>query len=376
MGRFFITSIAYTPGTALTNRLLGFVRGLSESGVKTNVCFFAPDSQCHKITSEFNNVAVRYYWGRHHRTSFGRILSLIKGYSIFLRQLRAGDTVLILGQADLLHFLVKRKDIHVFHECTEHPDVYLPANRFFCISPEVYYSDCAKVEHLFVISQGLKNLFINKGADPNKIDIVNIIVEPSRFDTIRDKASFPKTVSYCGTISNRKDGVDILIRAFAIVVKDHPDAKLYLIGNTPSEKDKVINLSIIDSLGISRNVIFVGAVSPDRMPTLLKESAILALARPDNIQAQFGFPTKLGEYLMTGRPVVLTNVGDISIFLKDKQSAMVVNAGDYEAFAERIIWCMNNPEKAEKIGKEGEKIALKEFNYSSETQKIINYLSI
>ena len=48
---------------------------------------------------------------------------------------------------------------------------------------------------------------------------------------------------------------------------------------------------------------------------------MLVLARPDNIQAKGGFPTKLGEYLATGNPVVVTKVGEIPNYLIDGVNA-------------------------------------------------------
>ena len=50
---------------------------------------------------------------------------------------------------------------------------------------------------------------------------------------------------------------------------------------------------------------FTGRTSPEVMPQILTDASILALARPNNVQSQNGFPTKLGEYLATGNPVAI-----------------------------------------------------------------------
>ena len=65
------------------------------------------------------------------------------------------------------------------------------------------------------------------------------------------------------------------------------------------------------------------------MPKYLCNAKLLALARPDSIQAQGGFPTKLGEYLATGRPVVVTKVGEIPDYLEDGVNAFLsdINSG-------------------------------------------------
>ena len=47
------------------------------------------------------------------------------------------------------------------------------------------------------------------------------------------------------------------------------------------------------------------------------------MARPDSRQARGGFPTKLGEYLATGKPVCVTKVGEITVYLEDNVSAFL-----------------------------------------------------
>lgn len=71
----------------------------------------------------------------------------------------------------------------------------------------------------------------------------------------------------------------------------------------------------------------MGDVHRDKVPELLCRSKILALARPDNLQSEGGFPTKLGEYLSTGNLVIITDVGDIPFYLKDGESALIAKAG-------------------------------------------------
>ena len=59
------------------------------------------------------------------------------------------------------------------------------------------------------------------------------------------------------------------------------------------------NLELIENLGVKNSVIFTGIVSAAEIPQILKNATVLALDRPDSLQAQCGFPTKLGEYLLT-----------------------------------------------------------------------------
>ena len=108
---------------------------------------------------------------------------------------------------------------------------------------------------------------------------------------------------------------------------------------------------------------------------MLKNATILALDRPNNLQAKYGFPTKLGEYLQTGNPVVITRVGDIPIFFKDGESALIAEPENPESFAEKLCWAIEHPVEAREIGIKGKHVADIHFNSLLETKKIINVIN-
>ena len=118
----------------------------------------------------------------------------------------------------------------------------------------------------------------------------------------------------------------------------------------------------------------MGEVSANEIPQLLKNAQVLVLARPDNLQAKNGFPTKLGEYLLTANPVVITNVGDIPLFLKDGESAFIARPGNVKNIAEKIYYAVGHQDEANRIGEQGRLVALKYFNYKIEAEKIINVI--
>jgi glycosyltransferase involved in cell wall biosynthesis len=234
-----------------------------------------------------------------------------------------------------------------------------------------YLKSIKKIEGLFVISTSLKDYFITKGVAEDKIQIINMIVDSTRFDEVhKNKQQNNNYIAYCGNSSNSKDGVDDLIKAFALVTQKHPYCKLYLVGIVPIKSDYDFNMSLIKQLGIQDKVVHCGIVPYAEMPQLLKDARILALDRPLTEQAKYGFPTKLGEYLSTGNIVVVTNVGDIPLFLKDGESALLAEPKNEHEFAEKICWALEHPSESNKIGQKGKEVAKKCFNYIRETRKI------
>lgn len=165
-----------------------------------------------------------------------------------------------------------------------------------------------------------------------------------------------------------------MIKAFAIVAEKVLDVKLYIIGKTPLTEQKFDNYLLIKRLNLEDRVVFTGVVSAKEMPQLLVNADVLALDRPDNKQAKYGFPTKLGEYLLSGNPVVVTSVGDITKFLTDGVSALIASPQNPKNFADKLLWALTYTEEAICLGGRGKMIALEFFNSLTETQKLYSFM--
>jgi len=354
---------------------MAIVRALSEMGIPTQVVFFAPDKKRNRVKESYPNIEFQYLWDKGYIDIKGlRNLSSWFYLRKFVRNLKSGDRVYVYSFPELVVALSKSNNIFVYEERTEHNEASFVCNIKKTSIP-VFLDACRKTSGVIVISQGLKQYYIDNGCHPQRVHVVNMIVDSTRFKDLQKQPSEPY-IAYCGTASNTKDGVDQLIKAFALVVQRHPEYKLYIIGSTPSKKQRFDNYELTKELGIEQNVVFTGVVSAEQMPQILKNATILALDRPDNLQAKYGFPTKLGEYLLTGNPVVITNVGDIPLFLENEKSALIATPDDIEDFANKLCWAIEHPYEANTIGERGRVVAEKSFNYLTETQKLRSIINV
>ena len=140
-------------------------------------------------------------------------------------------------------------------------------------------------------------------------------------------------------------------------------------------KDRKIQTSLIVKNNLQDCVRMLGCINPDQVPSFLSNAAILALARPANIQSAYGFPTKVGEYLSTGNPVVVTRVGELEDFLKDGESCLFAAPDSPEDFAEKLIWLLDHPEESIIIGRNGKNVADTCFNCRLEAHKVLELLN-
>ena len=372
MSRFYILTDIYLPNSAATNHLLSFVRGFSELGISLQLVFLLPDGRFSRLEKNFPNIDIRYLWSDTY--SNNKVLRHIYKhfqYAKFFYSLKKGDTVLVLGMSAYIPRLTKRKGVKIFHERTEHPDVVRSTRYQF--QKNAYLKSLKNCDGLFVISNPLKEYFETScGVDRNRIIIINMVVDSARFTGVKKNNDVEPYIAYCGNASNTKDGVDVLIKAFKVFHDNVDNVKLYIIGNSPQKESN--NSQLVKELNLESHIVFTGIIPSEDMPQLLKNAMMLALARPQSLQNTCGFPTKLGEYLLTGNPVVITKVGDIPLFLKDKESALMSECGDIKAFADNLLWVYNHPEEANLIGENGKRIALESFNYKKETLKMTNIM--
>ena len=112
-------------------------------------------------------------------------------------------------------------------------------------------------------------------------------------------------------------------RKFLQNIHKYPEINLVLIGKGDTIHEEVMIKELVVKLKIEKRVIFLGQLSREKIPLYLNNAKVLALARPKSLVADAGFPSKLTEYLATGIPVVVTEVGEIPVYLRDNENAFI-----------------------------------------------------
>lgn len=228
---------------------------------------------------------------------------------------------------------------------------------------------------LIVLSSFLKKYYVDNKFGENKI-----LIQPNFVDLIEFETNFEQPmnnivrIGYCGT-PTKKDGIDDLLIAFSLVFSRNKNTELLIIGDSTS------NISLIPDLmkkavelGISKNLTFSGLVDYEKVLQLLQTCNILVLARPSGIFAEAGFPTKLGEYLICKKPVVITKVGDIPLYFKDGFNAMLAEPDNPQSVADKIEFLIENPKTGIKIAENGFNWAKENLEYKMATRKIIEFM--
>jgi glycosyltransferase involved in cell wall biosynthesis len=174
-------------------------------------------------------------------------------------------------------------------------------------------------------------------------------------------------------MKGQKDGVPTLIQSFSLLKKDFPDYKLLLIGNDSEENTRDVRKQI-DKLSLHDSVKFTGFVARKEMPQLLVNADLLVVSKLDVEQNSGNFPIKVGEYLSTGVPTVLTKVGEIPKFLKDMETSYLAEPNSADDFYKKMKEALENYKIAMEIGKNGQKLAQRLFDYKIQAQEMASFM--
>jgi glycosyltransferase involved in cell wall biosynthesis len=392
MNLIFVSSDLYPDGGAATNRHMAYAKGLVETGHRVTFVLLSNQNSIHHGFSDEGTIYIfAFPEGYDYKNSnkfkklFSQIKSIKAGILIISQIHRKAkiDAIVLLdtfvGVLIPFIWLAKTNGIRVLHERTEYPHVVAGKKLIERINLYIYFSFILRrFDGIYVISQALKNYFNQCLNYKIPIEIINMIVDPARFKVV-DTLPIDtfKYIAYCGTLNSEKDGVDILVEAFEDTLlsgKIPNDIKLLLIGDYIDEAFRTKLNKIIEDNKYINNIIFTGKVERRKIPDLLNRASALVLARPNNKQSEGGFPTKLGEYLSTGKPVIITEVGEISHFLKDGYNAYIAKPGDVESFSEKIYEVFADYPRALEIGKNGRMLVENEFNYFNQAKKLASFI--
>lgn len=292
------------------------------------------------------------------------------------------DIVWLTCSSVVLNCFLKIKDkikAKTFIEFNEFNDIYVSNSgnilqKIKGSKSNIVFKKSIEYIDLFgVMTKTLLNYYPKLTKPEAKFLHLPMTVDMSRFENVGKMMEYSKPyVAFTGSFNNAKDGVDILIKAFALIFKKYPSLNLYLAGfwhyDVPGQE------LLIKQLEIGSRVHYLGILNRDQIPPFVCNASVLALPRPDSHQAKGGFPTKLGEYLATGNPVCVTKVGEIPDYLEDNVSAFFAEPGDVASFADALDRALSNTENSKRVGLNGRKTAELEFDAMFHAKRLALFL--
>jgi glycosyltransferase involved in cell wall biosynthesis len=155
--------------------------------------------------------------------------------------------------------------------------------------------------------------------------------------------------------------VVFVLDAFADLLRNTPMIRLVITGIRPERNPWL--LEQISSRRLADSVTVAGFISRPCLLTGYRHASALLIPLFDDALSRARFPTKICEYLLSGRPVVTSRVGEAVQYLEDGETARLAPPEDASAFAAAIRSVLRDPVLASRMGLAGRELAMKAFDY-------------
>ncbi len=121
-------------------------------------------------------------------------------------------------------------------------------------------------------------------------------------------------------------GVELVIRAMPLILKEAPDLVFEIVGTGPEEK---VLQELAEDLKVSKSIVFHGYVEGrENMEEILSNGALgMATFNTDMLREKVknSDPGKIKDYMLLGMPVITTNVTNFSKVVADDKCGIVVD---------------------------------------------------
>ena len=209
---------------------------------------------------------------------------------------------------------------------------------------------------LIAISDAVRHFLERAGYDPAKLVTIHYGLDelpstpsepPPAAAGIATEAPLALAV---GRLIAQKDHATLL-RAFARVRAEVPDARLAILGSGPLEAE---TRTLATELGLDDAVALPGRT--DIRDWLERADVFVHTSRWE------GFGIVLLEAMLAGLPIVATRVSAVPEVVADGETGMLVEAGDVDGLAAALQALLTDRERARALGEAGRRRAREEFS--------------
>ncbi len=230
---------------------------------------------------------------------------------------------------------------------------------------------------IIVISTRLERLYSNLNKN---VMLIPILVSEFYFQNPKKNHNETENevfvISSTGGILPEKEGIEFMLIAISFLIKKGISKRIiYNIYGNNTQKYNNLFHDIINRLSLNSFVNIYDNKSRDEIKEILYASDLLVLTREKNLQTNFGFSTKLGEYLASGTPVLLSDVSDNGIYLTHDENAFFCDLNSIDNTVNVLNSIISNREKAHHIGLNGKNIAFNKFFLEKYSSIFISFLS-
>ena len=230
---------------------------------------------------------------------------------------------------------------------------------------------CQRATHMAVLCEGIKQDLIGRGVAPNKLTVIPNGINLEDFNDCHSDEELKKNwnlsgkrvIGFIGSFY-RYEGLDLLVQAFAELVKDHKDLVLLLVGGGEVKEELEAQ---IQSLGIASKVVMPGRVPHHQIPGVYGLVDLFVYPRASIRLTELVTPLKPLEAMIVGKPLVASDIGGHRELIQDGDTGLLFTPGDSEALRATLNRLLADPATMMKLATRGQAWAKKERSWEKTT---------
>jgi glycosyltransferase involved in cell wall biosynthesis len=171
-------------------------------------------------------------------------------------------------------------------------------------------------------------------------------------------------VMYVGNLQSYQ-GIDLLLEAFALTLREVPEARLVVIGGDPGSIESYRRLCA--ERGSGESILFAGPRPVEHLAAYLRRATVLVSPRVHGDNT----PMKLYSYLDSGRAVLATRLPTHTQVLTDDIACLV--APEPEAMARGLAGLLRDEVLRERLAGQAKELARRELTPQAFERKLLRF---
>lgn len=159
-------------------------------------------------------------------------------------------------------------------------------------------------------------------------------------EVFNKKDSF--NIGFSGSIQPDKENLINFFKVLGNLKKSNYNFTLNLCGIIKKEHQNLLLEKLASELNIKDSIKYYGNLDSRELSTFLNQQQLLVIPRGYTLQNNYGFSTKLSDYLDHGKLILVTDVSDNNLFIKDGINGFIVPTDHNNKMYDKLSYIMNN----------------------------------
>ena len=227
------------------------------------------------------------------------------------------------------------------------------------------------------ICEGLRAEIVARGVDPDCVTVIPNAVDADRFSYCapRDEELARELGLEGGTVLGflgsfyAYEGLDLLLDALPVILRQRPDVRVLLVGGGPQTSRLKAHAA---AAGLGDAVIFTGRVPHEAVERYYSLVDVCVYPRRSMRLTDLVTPLKPLEAMAQGKLVVASDVGGHRELIRDSETGTLFHAGSVESLATAVLSILRDGERWEAMRALGRRFVETERTWAASVERYRN----